>query len=1167
MRTIYSYVLLCSLISLSFGTLFLGCGDDTSSSPQGRLKPYAPKQRSSQNDKTSLLVAPLRSNTIELNRYPAQAPHPTPNQPQDQSPLSTLTLQLHRAQDDLLVVDYSLKAHELSGLLDFGESISIWLSGDSQNVHFYSYTPLYIPSFNSENPIEQIFIGSSQGQQDALTMRASSPHFSPAEVRGRLVLSLPELIPGKTRIGFGYLGVSRGRHFVYGITPSGFDPTSGLEALRSQDLHPFNYSSLPSIEAGLELEALEAENNLRQEAYDEFVATLETIIQEDSENIQMKIGQAMEVLVEKDPAQIIIQLGLLKQKEFEDFSVEEVLQFVKDYPVKPVQDAIEDRSGLLEQLFLNEKDRGKQTFIAFSDAYIAYLKDQGEIFHRHALQLAPTIVDMLLFGEKNPGLAEDTLLNYQELLEPLETKFQFDIYKFLIALEQEVYSHEKAEAILADILSADKRDELMEMLEGSLYSNKIVELSRFFERLSQVFEAQELGVESFNLGVATLEVLVGRNHWEEAEAVLSQAAEIHKSLESKTATSVSSGLMNRYFTQKLILSLVSEDFEEKAFQETFEGLEGEESRSMLFQYLHFQLNQKAFQNPLRLFERLASSVLELETFDLYQDLYRLGASILRGEIGQQNFKQAYTFLESLEPVVAKLEEVPLDWFIEQGRVRWIDAGESPEAQAALTSLQKTFQAIELHIANTFEGSEEERDEEQKRNAQALASELIRFFFMFFEEFGEQKRTPLFESLRKSLQERDLWDFVLDLESRYTQKLLQAGEDPEVILSHLQSLGKVIEEQAQKISSGQKERTEKDLELQSFLAKLFVQSVKIEDLTASYQQMDASAQMKVLQNFKRFGEEGNEGLYPRYILENKPEAAEYAFERLSQVLKAAENSSDLFRLFVSKMEFQRKLRHIATAQAAFESAQALLNEFSEDQRKETLQFPERRDFELFESILLGDEHQYTEAIELLQERVKGFFGTQLETSFERQIAFFEALSKDWAEEEAKHALEEEQNLPRVLLQTSQGDIELVLFEDDAPNTVASFIGLVEKNFYDKVTFHRFVPGFAIQGGDPEGDGSGGPGYRIKFEALRKHFRGRIAMARSPGEDKDTAGSQFYFVLANTEPVQRLDENYSVFGRIIRGLDVLDNLREDDTILGAKVLYKRDHDYSVEKISDS
>ncbi len=171
-----------------------------------------------------------------------------------------------------------------------------------------------------------------------------------------------------------------------------------------------------------------------------------------------------------------------------------------------------------------------------------------------------------------------------------------------------------------------------------------------------------------------------------------------------------------------------------------------------------------------------------------------------------------------------------------------------------------------------------------------------------------------------------------------------------------------------------------------------------------------------------------------------------------------------------------------------------------------------------------------------------------------------------------------DLPRVLLETTQGNIELELFEKEAPNTVANFIALVGQGFYDGLPFFRVLPRSMAQAGCPKGDGSGGPGHVIECECYRSdhrvHFRGSLGMLhRGP----HTGGSQFYLAFL---PMKQFDGNHTVFGRIVRGLDVLAKLqRRDpptpeslrinpfpnvyvppaDTIRHAKVLRKRNHPY--------
>src|SRR5690625_3935894 len=123
----------------------------------------------------------------------------------------------------------------------------------------------------------------------------------------------------------------------------------------------------------------------------------------------------------------------------------------------------------------------------------------------------------------------------------------------------------------------------------------------------------------------------------------------------------------------------------------------------------------------------------------------------------------------------------------------------------------------------------------------------------------------------------------------------------------------------------------------------------------------------------------------------------------------------------------------------------------------------------------------------------------------------------------------------------------LFPEIAPNTVANFVSLVEDGFYDGLIFHRVIPGFMIQGGDPEGTGSGGPGYSIKgefesndFSNELEHNRGVLSMARS--QSPDSAGSQFFII---HEDSPHLDGDYAGFGQVIEGMDVIDDIAEVPT----------------------
>ena len=175
-----------------------------------------------------------------------------------------------------------------------------------------------------------------------------------------------------------------------------------------------------------------------------------------------------------------------------------------------------------------------------------------------------------------------------------------------------------------------------------------------------------------------------------------------------------------------------------------------------------------------------------------------------------------------------------------------------------------------------------------------------------------------------------------------------------------------------------------------------------------------------------------------------------------------------------------------------------------------------------------------------------------------------------------------DLPRVKLTTTEGDIVLELYENQAPQTVGNFISLVESGYYTDMLFHRVLEGFMAQTGDKRADGSGsdGPGYRIKCECYtpeaRPHFSNCVSMALS---GKDTGGSQFFLTFARTS---HLDGQHTCFGRVISGSEVLDKIErthlsingqeepipniEKDKIVKAEVIRKRDHDYRPVKVGD-
>ncbi len=132
-----------------------------------------------------------------------------------------------------------------------------------------------------------------------------------------------------------------------------------------------------------------------------------------------------------------------------------------------------------------------------------------------------------------------------------------------------------------------------------------------------------------------------------------------------------------------------------------------------------------------------------------------------------------------------------------------------------------------------------------------------------------------------------------------------------------------------------------------------------------------------------------------------------------------------------------------------------------------------------------------------------------------------------------------------IHTSKGIMKVKFFEEDAPKTVANFIKLSESGYYDELTFHRVIPNFVIQGGCPDGTGAGGPGYTIDCELdgnNQYHDKGVLSMAHA---GKNTGGSQF-FVCLSRENTQHLDRHHTCFGKVFEGLDIVDDIRQDDVI---------------------
>ncbi|MFI3258543.1 MAG: peptidylprolyl isomerase [Rikenellaceae bacterium] len=139
----------------------------------------------------------------------------------------------------------------------------------------------------------------------------------------------------------------------------------------------------------------------------------------------------------------------------------------------------------------------------------------------------------------------------------------------------------------------------------------------------------------------------------------------------------------------------------------------------------------------------------------------------------------------------------------------------------------------------------------------------------------------------------------------------------------------------------------------------------------------------------------------------------------------------------------------------------------------------------------------------------------------------------------------------IIETQKGTMKLELYSEQTPIAVKNFIDLAEHGFYNGLTFHRVIPGFMVQGGCPRGDGTGGPGHKIKCETSadrQYHDRGVISMAHA---GRDTGGSQF-FICHNRINTQHLDGVHTCFGQVVENIDVVDDIRKGDKIISVKIV---------------
>jgi len=143
------------------------------------------------------------------------------------------------------------------------------------------------------------------------------------------------------------------------------------------------------------------------------------------------------------------------------------------------------------------------------------------------------------------------------------------------------------------------------------------------------------------------------------------------------------------------------------------------------------------------------------------------------------------------------------------------------------------------------------------------------------------------------------------------------------------------------------------------------------------------------------------------------------------------------------------------------------------------------------------------------------------------------------------------MSKVKISTDKGDMIVELYDNETPVTVKNFLDLTSKGFYNGLNFHRVIPNFVVQGGCPNGVGNGGPGYTIPCEVSAQkqyHDKGVLSMAHA---GRNTGGSQF-FICHNRQGTQHLDGNHTCFGRVIEGLDIIDQIRQGDKMNSVAVM---------------
>ena len=141
------------------------------------------------------------------------------------------------------------------------------------------------------------------------------------------------------------------------------------------------------------------------------------------------------------------------------------------------------------------------------------------------------------------------------------------------------------------------------------------------------------------------------------------------------------------------------------------------------------------------------------------------------------------------------------------------------------------------------------------------------------------------------------------------------------------------------------------------------------------------------------------------------------------------------------------------------------------------------------------------------------------------------------------------MKKAIINSEKGEMTVEFYDKDAPNTVANFIKLSEEGFYNGLTFHRVIPDFVVQGGCPQGTGVGGPGYKIDCELDDNQYHDKGVLLAHAG--RNTGGSQF-FICHSRDNTAHLDRNHTCFGRVVKGLEIIDEIRQGDQIIDISII---------------